>query len=378
MTIAIVAHTPIVLPDNGSSAVSADELNNGFQDVTTTGAGVLLATAAGAITGLTNGIAGQVLMENSTPAPTWTTISGDATLGSSGALTLATSGASAGTYGDSSHTPQITVDAKGRITAVSNVSVTGGAAAILGDIEGLELVYTSSGVLTVKAGNLDINGTVRTLSVDTTFTSGTNKALDNSTVITFAATKRYDVYAYWNGSALVLALEDSAGSNYAEYDATLRYWKAHTIGAQARCIGFIWGSGAGTMFQFHMVSLGRIRVYQLDAVGPTGPLTIVSGATQGTNNTWTALTLTPYIGAMAQQWLVWASMGTASSLAAFFYLSQDGGTTTTERLSAFPGGAAFANTPVLRMPNPSGSWTYSAQSSANTTTIRLAGAVFRV
>lgn len=40
--------------------------------------------------------------------------------------TLVPSGATAGTYGDATNSPQITVDAKGRITAVSNVAITGG------------------------------------------------------------------------------------------------------------------------------------------------------------------------------------------------------------------------------------------------------------
>lgn len=40
--------------------------------------------------------------------------------------TLATSGVSAGTYGDATNVPQITVDAKGRVTAVTNVAVSGG------------------------------------------------------------------------------------------------------------------------------------------------------------------------------------------------------------------------------------------------------------
>jgi hypothetical protein len=46
--------------------------------------------------------------------------------GSTPAISLATSGVTAATYGDSTHVAQFTVDNKGRITAASNVSISGG------------------------------------------------------------------------------------------------------------------------------------------------------------------------------------------------------------------------------------------------------------
>lgn len=59
-----------------------------------------------------------------------TQLTGDATAGpgtGSQPIVLSPSGVTAGTFGDSTHVPQITVDSKGRATVVSNVSITGGA-----------------------------------------------------------------------------------------------------------------------------------------------------------------------------------------------------------------------------------------------------------
>lgn len=48
-------------------------------------------------------------------------ISGDASMSPAGALTLTTVNADVGTYGDATHLAQITVDAKGRITAIGEI-----------------------------------------------------------------------------------------------------------------------------------------------------------------------------------------------------------------------------------------------------------------
>lgn len=52
-------------------------------------------------------------------------LTGDVTTSGGTVVTLANSGASAGTYGDSNNVAQIAVDAKGRITSVANVAIIG-------------------------------------------------------------------------------------------------------------------------------------------------------------------------------------------------------------------------------------------------------------
>src|SRR4029077_4544893 len=50
-----------------------------------------------------------------------------ATTDSTNTPDLTNTGVAANTYGDATHVPQFTVDAKGRITGVTNVSIPGGA-----------------------------------------------------------------------------------------------------------------------------------------------------------------------------------------------------------------------------------------------------------
>ena len=65
----------------------------------------------------------KIWIGQGTGLPAAETVSGDATLADTGALTLATVNASPGTYGDSTHVAQVTVDAKGRATTVASVAI---------------------------------------------------------------------------------------------------------------------------------------------------------------------------------------------------------------------------------------------------------------
>ena len=64
------------------------------------------------------------LTSGTVPAARMPALTGDVTSSvGTVATTLAASGVSAGTYGDSTHVPQVTVDEKGRVTAASNVAL---------------------------------------------------------------------------------------------------------------------------------------------------------------------------------------------------------------------------------------------------------------
>ena len=91
---------------------------------TLTNHGIVVGSGADALRTLSLGTNGQILIGQSGSDPSFATLSGDiASISTSGSVAFANTGVVAGSYGSSNFIPQITVDAKGRITSASNIDM---------------------------------------------------------------------------------------------------------------------------------------------------------------------------------------------------------------------------------------------------------------
>lgn len=118
----------------------------------------------------TQATTGQVRVGQGAADPLWKTMSGDATLVASGAVTLASTITAGGPTGSATVAPIITYDAKGRLTAVSSATIT----PAVGSITGLGTgVATALGINVGSAGAfVTFNGAGGTPS-SITLTNGT-------------------------------------------------------------------------------------------------------------------------------------------------------------------------------------------------------------
>jgi len=119
--------------------------------------------AAIGVSKLANGTSGQILVAGASNLA-YQTMSGDATMASTGALTLANSGVSANTYGSASSVPVTTVDAKGRVTGVTDTSIAISASQVTSGTLGVANGGTGASTLTDRAVLVG-NGTAAITSV---------------------------------------------------------------------------------------------------------------------------------------------------------------------------------------------------------------------
>jgi hypothetical protein len=126
---------------NGGSATGANTLNfvdtssvswtastsGGITSITATSTGGSSSGGTGTVTHTAGALtAGQLLFGNSGADINVGNLSGDVSTAGSGVTTLAAvNSGSVGTFGSATTSPRITVDAKGRITSVTDVSITG-------------------------------------------------------------------------------------------------------------------------------------------------------------------------------------------------------------------------------------------------------------
>ena len=133
-----------------STMLHSGNFNNYAPTLTGTGAsgtwGISVSGSAATLTtGRTIGMTGDV---------TWTSASFNGSADVSGTATLANSGVTAGSYGSSSAIPVITVDAKGRLTSVttSSVSIPSGSLTFTGDVTGTGTTGSSTTLTLANSG----------------------------------------------------------------------------------------------------------------------------------------------------------------------------------------------------------------------------------
>jgi hypothetical protein len=196
-----------------------------------------------------------------------------------------------------------------------------------GYINGLTMTYSSTTALIIEAGDVKLNGTIRSLS-QTTYTSGSTMKDIAGNTVTIGASKAYHVFAYNNAGTLEARFEEADGTGDGAaptFDSTLEYYKAATTGAEARRIGKFWTNASSQIVKFWAMVKGTQRFREMRIPASTAINLIVAG----TASTNTALTITPYLTAddLTTFIRLGCAVSSGTSVAANVFISVDAGTT---------------------------------------------------
>ena len=228
-------------------------------------------------------------------------MSGDATAGSGGAVTLANSGVSAGTVGSSTAIPIITVDAKGRITNTSTTAVDSttieqgnssvavsdsGTGSIVATIDGSTLATFAAAGITLSSGAF-VGSVTGNVTGNTSGSSGS--CTGNAATATILANARTIAGVSFNGSANI-SLNNNAITNGAGYITS--------SGTSAACSG---NSATATLASNSTISANNSTnetVYPVFVDGATGTQGLESDTGFTYNPSSGTLTSSVFVGAL--------------------------------------------------------------------------------
>jgi hypothetical protein len=186
-----LANGGLNLTGNAFSANIGNGITITSNNLTAVGNATNLITVGASGIGISNsGSAGQIIVGNASNVPAWASLSGDAALSSTGALTLNTVNTNVGAFGAGNAIPTVTVNAKGLVTAVTTTGISAPAAGITGT------TLASS----VVASSLTSLGTLTGLTV-----SGTSSFTGAITLSAAPVMSSLTGFLYGNGASAVTA-----------------------------------------------------------------------------------------------------------------------------------------------------------------------------
>lgn len=231
---------------------------------------VLLGEGIAAVSFATTGNAGRLLIDQGNADPAFQSISGDAVVAATGAITLATVNANTGTFGSSTSIPNFTVNNKGLITAAGGNAVIAPAGTLTGTT--LASNITASSLATV--------GTLASGSLATGFTPVSNALLANSSVTVNGVSGVTGGGVVALGAAITLGMANQAANSLAGYNSS-GVFSDVAIGSNLSLVsGVLSGTAAGSS----TITINTLQIDQTPAGGTYGTL---AGTVNGVNTVFT-------------------------------------------------------------------------------------------